>query len=436
MKNMLVVDSAYNYAALKSRHLEDFVITRDPGQHFDNILTIHPFAGVQFSSELDEDQLYGKAATYKLDNRNLFVEGKKGRFAWLKKFEPLNYGLSLISVLRLVILFQRKSKLTVVRAEDALLNGFIAWVISSLFRIPLIIGVWGNPGAIRKQTNHPLMPRFFKSIRLEEGWEKFILSRAQLVLVQNENNKKYVVTTGVIASKILVIPVVFNLNQLHFVEPAKRLPIDKDLLLMDVEDKDLIICISRLEPVKLVDHALQAVPYIRPHERDFRLLIIGEGSQLNELMSLCIKLSITEKVIFCGNQNQDWISRLIARADVVVSPLTGRALAEAAMGAAAIVAYDIDWHSELIQTNKTGELVPFQDFIAMGKSISRFLKDPGYKKMMGIAVREDIIRKMSVINIASKMNSIYIEVEAVYKARPSFSFLMFFRNTPFHKSKK
>ena len=407
VKSMLVVDSAYSYADLRARHLEEFVIARDPGNYFDAILTIHPFAGVQYSTALPQNELYGRAATYKIDERNLFVEGKRGRFTWLKKCEIVNYGFSFLSVLRLVFVSNKNRKFSVVRSEDALLNGFIAWVIASLLRVPLIIGIWGNSDAIRRETKSPLMPRFFKSIRSEKRWEKFILSRAQVVLVGNEDNKKFVINNGINPLRISILPVVFNLNQLHFVEPSDRLPIDDDLLAMGIQGKDLIICISRLEPVKLVDHVLRATPFIRPHDRDFRILIVGEGSQLDELQLLCDQLAITDKVIFCGNQNQDWISRMVAKGGIVVSPLTGRALAESAMGAAAIVAYDIDWQGELIQTNLTGELVPYRDFEAMGYSISRFLKDPIYKAKMGLAVRKELISKMASIDIVSTINTIY-----------------------------
>ena len=415
MKNMLVVDSAYSYADLRSRHLEDFVIARDPGNHFDTILTIHPFAGVQYSSTLAQSELYGSAVTYKIDERNYFVEGKRGRFTWLKKFEKMNYGFSFISVLRLVFIANKHRKITVVRSEDALLNGFIAWTIASLIRVPLIIGIWGNSDAIRRETQRPLMPRLFKSIRLEKSWEKFILSRARVVLVGNEDNKTFVIECGIKASRISMLPVVFNLNQCHFVEPSERLPIDDDLAALGIEGKDLIICISRLEPVKLVDHLLRATPFIRPNDRDFQVLIVGEGSQLDELNLLCKQLAITDKIIFCGNQNQDWISRMVAKGGIVVSPLTGRALAEAAMGAAAVVAYDIDWQGELIKTNITGELVPYKDFVAMGDSISRFLADPIYKAKMGLALRKEILERMTSVDIVSTINGIYSGLENTHK---------------------
>jgi glycosyltransferase involved in cell wall biosynthesis len=77
------------------------------------------------------------------------------------------------------------------------------------------------------------------------------------------------------------------------------------------------------------------------------------------------------------------------------------------MAGAAIVAYDMEWQGELIQTNVTGELVPHHNFVAMADSISRYLNDLPYMKRMGAAVREEILKKMAAIDIAAKTNSIY-----------------------------
>jgi len=410
MRNMLVVDSAYCYSDLKSRQLENFVLARDPGRFFSKVITIHPFAGVQFSDSLESDAFYGRPSIYELDNRNQFLEGKRGRFALLRKFEFLNYSLSFISILKLVLNFQKEYKLNVVRAEDALLNGFIGWLLSSLTRTPLIVGIWANFDAIRRDTKKPNMPRLFRSIRLEQTLEKFVLSRADIVLVGNEDNKKFVIAKGVNPSKIEVLPVVFNLSTHHLIDPSLRLPIEGELNSLGIDGQDLIVCISRLEKVKLVDHVIRAIPHIRKHKREFVVLIVGEGSQLDELTNLCQELFITERVIFCGNRDQDWISRLLAHCDIVVSPLTGRALAESAMAGAAVVAYDMEWQGELIETNKTGELVPRHDYVALAESISRFLEDPTYRKRMGAALREEIIGRINAEDIRAKTNSIYEKV--------------------------
>jgi glycosyltransferase involved in cell wall biosynthesis len=79
---------------------------------------------------------------------------------------------------------------------------------------------------------------------------------------------------------------------------------------------------------------------------------------------------------------------MIPCAAAVVSPVTGRALSEAALGGAPIVAYDIDWQGDIIRTGETGEIVPYLDWAAMAESVDRFLKDPDYAHAMGRAVRE------------------------------------------------
>ena len=72
----------------------------------------------------------------------------------------------------------------------------------------------------------------------------------------------------------------------------------------------------------------------------------------------------------------------------------GRALTESALGAAPIVAYDVDWQSELIQSGVTGELVPYLDWEKMADSVEHFLVNPEYARSMGEAVRKLALEMM------------------------------------------
>jgi glycosyltransferase involved in cell wall biosynthesis len=93
-------------------------------------------------------------------------------------------------------------------------------------------------------------------------------------------------------------------------------------------------------------------------------------------------------VHFIGNQNQRALAQLNAHAAVVLSPLTGRALSESALGAAPIVAYDLDWQSDLIQTGITGELVQFRRADLLASSAIKLLRDRSYAQRMGDAARK------------------------------------------------
>ena len=100
-------------------------------------------------------------------------------------------------------------------------------------------------------------------------------------------------------------------------------------------------------------------------------------------------------VFFCGNQDQNWISSVIPFAEVVLSPHTGRALTEAALGGAPICAYDVDWQSELIESGISGELVPFEDYNQMAKITIKLLQDREYARKIGDGARGKALKMMN-----------------------------------------
>jgi glycosyltransferase involved in cell wall biosynthesis len=78
----------------------------------------------------------------------------------------------------------------------------------------------------------------------------------------------------------------------------------------------------------------------------------------------------------------------------VVSPHTGRALAEAGLGAAPVVAYDVDWQGELIADGKTGALVGHGDVTGMAAAVVRMLAQPDRAKALGAALREKVLEML------------------------------------------
>ena len=94
---------------------------------------------------------------------------------------------------------------------------------------------------------------------------------------------------------------------------------------------------------------------------------------LKELQQLARQLGVADHIVFAGNRDQEWLSRVIPHAAAVLAPSAGRALSEVAFGAAPTVAYDNDWHSELVQHGVTGALVPHRDVEAMAESTITFL---------------------------------------------------------------
>jgi glycosyltransferase involved in cell wall biosynthesis len=99
-------------------------------------------------------------------------------------------------------------------------------------------------------------------------------------------------------------------------------------------------------------------------------------------------------VVFAGNQPQAWIADLLRSATVVLSPLTGRALVEAALSGSVIVAYDVDWHSELVRPDETGILVPYRDTRAMADAVCALIADPARAARLGANARALALKMM------------------------------------------
>jgi glycosyltransferase involved in cell wall biosynthesis len=107
------------------------------------------------------------------------------------------------------------------------------------------------------------------------------------------------------------------------------------------------------------------------------------------------ELGLDGSLFLLGNRGQRWIASLLAEADVIAAPMMGRALVEAALSGTPIVAYDVDWHGELIDDGETGVLVPFGDREAMARAILRMHDDPGRAAEYGDRARKIALETMS-----------------------------------------
>ena len=65
-----------------------------------------------------------------------------------------------------------------------------------------------------------------------------------------------------------------------------------------------------------------------------------------------------------------------------------------------IVAYDIDWYSEAVETGVTGELV-FLNYSLMADAIEKIINDEEYGKMIGKMLRTDVKNRIQKPMIGS-----------------------------------
>jgi glycosyltransferase involved in cell wall biosynthesis len=383
-RKLLVLDTSYGYEAIVARQLQASVTCRDLGGFFEHVWTVHPFASLVSEGATTR---FGRPDVHQLSPIHSFIDGKIGRFEALHGSFVANFLLSQADLIARLVGLIRRERISVIRAGEPLYTGLLAWALSRACGIPFIVRVAANFDQLYESTGRQANPRLFPSIAVEKKILRFVLTRADLAAAVNQDNLNFAFAYGARESSSTIFRYGNLIDKRHVADPATR---PRDATLLDEfwpRPYRFLLHVGRLEPIKCPADVLHILALVRANGHDVKLLMVGDGQQRAELGRLAHELGIEQHVAFTGNRGQDWLSHMIPQAAVVVSPITGRALSEAAFGSAKIVAYDLDWQRELIRTGETGELVPARSCEKAARSVERFLSDPAYGDRMGAAVR-------------------------------------------------
>jgi glycosyltransferase involved in cell wall biosynthesis/ubiquinone/menaquinone biosynthesis C-methylase UbiE len=409
VRKLLVVQSNFSFEAIRERRLEPSITCQDLDGFFEHVWTVHPFASFVTSEEWTSK--YGEPQYHELSPSHTFIEGKIGRSGLLKRFPPLNFLLSQMMIIFDLVSLIRKEKINFIRVDGHFpYTGLLGWAISRLCGIPFLVRVGVNLDLNYKMTGRIGMPKLFKIRRVEKIFERFVLARADIVAGANQNNLNFALANGARPETSTLFRYGNLLAKQHLDEPAARPDGGHLLNALGVNHKRFLLTIARLESLKHLDDVVRVLAEIRRRNYDFKAVIVGDGSLRETLIDLSRELEVEDQVVFCGNKDQVWLAQVIPLATVVVSPFMGRSLTEAAFSATPIVAYDLDWQNELIQTGVTGELVPPRDWEEMTNAVERYLKNPTYARSMGSAVRNRVLEMMEPSKLDQHERETYLRL--------------------------
>ena len=387
-RNLLVLDAAYSLRLVNERQLEQPILARDLDGFFDHVWTVHPLVGA--SPEHCEADAFGAPRRTRLRKRHTVVEGPIARYRSLRRFPALNFLLAQLSLFRCLNRLVRRQGISVITAQDPFYLGLLALVLARSNSVPFTVTIVANYQAM-SETSGPIFPRLLRWHFLERRLQRLVLSRADSVAVGSADNLRYALANGVSEDRTVDVGCGDLIEPIHFSDPASRLGVREEL---EVGDRPLVVFVARLVPVKhpfdvldVLDHARRTIP-------DLAALFVGDGDLRPDLERRAQELGLQEDVIFAGVRDQSWIARALANAAVVVSPVTGRALIEAALSATPIVAYDTEWQPEFITDGLTGVIVPHRDTAAMAAAVSRLVLDRPAATTLGANARAMALRVM------------------------------------------
>jgi radical SAM superfamily enzyme YgiQ (UPF0313 family) len=389
--SILILDMSYTLKMFKERKMEQALESRKLGGYFSKVISVHPLAGLFESG----NGRFGDPLITHLDNSHVFVEGKIG-ISRVSCFIPvLNILLAQIRFVRLLLRMAREARVNLIRIGDPHYLGLMGLFLAKSLKVPLAIRVPIRYDEVFQVTGKPAMPQVFRFRWVEKNIERFVFSRCDLIAGANEDNMRYALENGGRPEVATVFRYGNLIHASHWQDPNMRENAEAKLEELGLTDTRFIVTVARLEPMKCVEDVISAVARINKRGYRIKGLIVGDGSMRRKLESLSEALGVGNKMIFTGNRTQEWIASVLPKATVIISPHMGRALAEAALAAVPIVAYDYDWQREVVVDGETGYLVSNKDWKSLSDKVENILNDPVGGKRMGKSAREKILKMMN-----------------------------------------
>jgi glycosyltransferase involved in cell wall biosynthesis len=178
----------------------------------------------------------------------------------------------------------------------------------------------------------------------------------------------------------------------------------------------LLLCVGRLERDKGYETAIEALARLADSEP--RLLVIGRGPEQGVLEATARRAGVAERVDFLGKKSREEVGDYLAAADAFLFPTERDEAAplvplEAMATALPVLTTTVGGGAELIESGKSGLLLPPANADAWAEAIRSLLADETLRHMMGQAARERILSGYTI----EAMTRLTVDVYEIAAAR-------------------
>lgn len=229
------------------------------------------------------------------------IEVHHPRYLLIPKVSMILHGvLMAVAAVPLLRRLRRKSSFDVIDTHFVYPDGFAAVLLGMWFGKPVVVSARGSDINV------------YKDIPIIRSLLAFTLRRAQAVIAVSQALKEAIVSLGIEAEKVRVIP--------NGVDPGKFRPIEKEdaRRQLGLPDRSIILSVGNITPVKGFDLLIKSVKVlIEQHGRtDVLLVIAGEGAHRAELEGLVAELGLSSHVRFVGDVQHERLVLWYGAADL------------------------------------------------------------------------------------------------------------------------
>ncbi|MGP5123015.1 glycosyltransferase [Glutamicibacter ardleyensis] len=245
--------------------------------------------------------------------------------------------------------------------------------------------------------------------------EAYVAKSADYVITLGDQMKENLISAGVEADRIEILP--NGIGDEFLNEPVDRSTARHELGL-DIQ-AFYVGTVSSLVPYEGLDTVLRAVARLQPENMNLRVLVVGDGTDKENLIRLATELGISQYCEFTGRVPREKAHLYHAALNLFVVPRKDSAVTravtplkpvEALASRVPVLASDLPALGELIEDGVTGYLVDSSDVDQWAKTIDGLMMSPEKVTAMGDSGRELVLKTRTWSQNAKKLDSVYRSV--------------------------
>lgn len=378
--------------SLREKGVDAMILDRDEDGFFELVITVHPFA--------DQERVV------ELSPHHTVVELRSPRHHRLGR-SPVGFAaVTLFHTLRVAWVLRRlirRHDADIVRATDPTITGSLAWlgwVLSRRGRFCVSVHTdYAKIGALDLERG---APRVFGSRSIARRIGNFILRRAELVMPISEHlARRLAARSAVDPDRIAVVHHGLDLSFLD------RPPVDVRTQLNLDPERPIVAFGARLSKENYVDDVVLLAERLSKRVAT-QVVIAGDGPEGDRIRRWVEgDPELRKTVVLLGFQPRELVIDLYRHAAVNICTMSGFALLEAGASGAPVVAYDVDWHRELIEHRRTGLLVTEGDVEALAEAVELLITDRDVAERLGAAAQAAVREHFSLPASQRRRVSVY-----------------------------
>jgi glycosyltransferase involved in cell wall biosynthesis len=278
----------------------------------------------------------------------------------------------------------RQSENVIIHARDPYYCGIIGLMVSKLMGCRFCVSIHSDYDLMYRLRGRVGVPTLFGSRFIPEKIKSFVLKKAGLVMPIRDSLRIWAERGGARSEMIRVIPHGFDMSVF---KKGSDCSLKQRLGIADGEK--VVSFAGRLSKENYVDDMLDLARRLALARDDFKVVVVGDGEERSRIERECERDGLLGKhVIFTGFLKREEVIDLRRMSSINLCLMGGFSLIEACASGRPVIAYNVEWHHELVRSSETGFLIRENDVDELYKATVYLLDRKEEARRMGEAAQK------------------------------------------------